>query len=92
MAPTCSSNATYFATLNECVPDTLLALPAFTSAILRQLSCAGGVISTAAQLESMRFCTHVTGSLVITIDVPADYSSLFNIAVIDGWCGHAYFG
>ena len=84
VAPTCPPNSTYYSTIQECVDVSIASLLAFASAIQLQLPCAGGVISTAAQLESLRFCTSITGPLVITVSQPADYTSLHSIASIAG--------
>ena len=84
VAPKCPPNATYFSTLQQCVSTSISSLPAFSVSIQLQLPCAGGAISTPAQLESLRFCTSITGSLVITVSQPADYSALHDIASIGG--------
>jgi len=47
--------------------------------------CDGGVIQTKFDLERLRFCQVVTGSLDIELyDVSADFSALFDIRTIQG--------
>ena len=86
--PTCPPNSSYFATLSECFEDTLTALPAFETAILLQRTCPGGIINTTEQLEALRFCTTISGSLIITINEPADFTSLHDIHFVTGWRGY----
>ena len=83
----CDANSTYYSIINECMPQSLVSLPAFGSAITQTLSCPGGMVSTAAQLEALRYCYTITGSLTITVNEATDYdfTALYDIAIIQGW-------
>lgn len=49
------------------------------------LPCRGGLIATIADLEALRYCQAVNGSLSIQINDPAaDFSALYDVSVIQG--------
>ena len=85
VALSCTGNATFFSSIYACVPSSIVSLPSFLPSFLAGKQCAGQTVSTTAQLEGLRFCTSVTGALTVTVDdAEADYSSLFDIATING--------
>ena len=89
----CESGSTYFASIDECVPVSLSSLPAFVQSISSSRPCFGGIITTALQLEALRFCTVITSSLVIALSEElADYTALYDIATIQGGGCRIVFG
>ena len=65
--------------------DVVLDSPSFSEELLRVKSCRGRVVGTAAQLETLRFCNVIEGSLTITVtDVEADFDALRGITAISG--------
>ena len=85
IAKNCGSDAVYFPSIDECVSLVYTSMPTFLDAFLTERACAGGVVKSSSDLEGLRFCTHITGGLTITVDdVNADFSSLFDIAEITG--------
>jgi hypothetical protein len=83
---TCSASQTYFATIDECIANSISSQPSFLEALLLTKRCPGGVIRTAEQLEGLRFCHVINGSLVLNLDSPSTNftSALFDIETITG--------
>ena len=83
----CAASAAFFASIDACVPNSIVSLAAFLPSFLAGKQCAGATVDTAAELEGLRYCMHITGPLTLTVDdAAADYSSLYDIASIDGVC------
>jgi hypothetical protein len=83
----CGDDAAYFDSIDECVPLSIAALPAFQAGIQLSKRCPGRVVRTVDDLEAVRFCTIVTGTLVLEVnDAGADFTALHDIDEIQGWC------
>jgi hypothetical protein len=82
---TCNSNQTYFSLIDECVEVEIAVLPMFLDAILVSHVCAGRVVRTLDDLEAIRTCDVINGSLTIALnDANADFTALYDIKVIQG--------
>ena len=87
MALSCPSSANYFSSIHECIPLTIAALPSFLTSITASVSCSNITVRTVDDLEGLRYCGVVKGELRILLsDLTADYSSLYDIATIEGLC------
>ena len=87
MALSCPSSANYFSSIHECIPLTIAALPSFLTSITASVSCSNITVRTVDNLEGLRYCGVVKGELRILLsDLTADYSSLYDIATIEGLC------
>jgi hypothetical protein len=63
----------------------IAALPDFQRAIQLQKICQGGTITTVGQLEALRFCTIINGSIYLEINhVDADFTALQDLEEIQG--------
>ena len=82
----CGANSSYYSIMNECVPQSIASLPAFIEAITYTPTAAGGIISTVAQLEALRYSYIITGPLIITVSdaTEYDFTALYDIAQIQG--------
>ena len=62
-------------------------MPVFIHSIIFKTPCSFGnvTVQTADDLEALRYCSVLDGSLTIAItDLTADYSALYDIATIQG--------
>ena len=85
VTPTCGAGASYFSAIDECVPLSIASSPVFLASFEVAKHCTGGVISTVAQLEGLRFCDTVTTELIISVnDAGADFSALRDMEIIMG--------
>ena len=85
ITPTCAAGYHYFPTIDECLPLSLVAMPLFLSAITRIKVCNGSVVRTIGDLEGLRYCNQVNGSLLIYLnDSSADFKALYDIPSISG--------
>ena len=87
LALTCGSDTSYFSSIDECVPLSIAATPAFLQSITFKTPCNFGnvTVKTVDELEGLRFCGIISGSLSIAVnDLTADYSALYDIATIQG--------
>ena len=66
------------------MPSGLLGNSEFLSVIYRERRCAGGVVSTAAGLQALRFCTVIDGDLELRGLNTSDYAPLRWINTIEG--------
>ena len=75
----------YFSDIHECVALNIAGMLAFLDALLTSRVCMGGVIRTLIELEALRYCNIIIGSLTIAVNaITADYSSLYDIETITG--------
>ncbi len=82
---TCQSGTSYFESIDECVPNAIASLSMFLSAFTRVVTCSGGIVRTQDDLERLRFCNVVQGSLVVHVeDLAADFTALYDISSIQG--------
>ena len=86
LALACGSDASYFSSIDECIALSIAAVPAFLQSITFTKPCSGNVtVRTVDELEGLRYCGSLTGSLTIGVsDLTADYSALYDIATIQG--------
>ena len=85
VALSCDSSSYYFSSIFECVPLSIASTQAFRTAYQQVKTCGGGVVSSTSQLEALRFCQAVNGSLTITVnDTTADFSAMYDIGTIAG--------
>ena len=83
---TCSSGQTYFSLIDECVSAGFAAMPAFLDALLVFHVCPGRVVRTLDDLEALRTCDTINGSLTIALnDANADFSALYDVEIIRGF-------
>jgi hypothetical protein len=81
----CASGWHFLRQLRECIPEHIFHTNAFSRAVRQERRCQGGLISTLPDLEALRYCDHIQGSLTITVDdVAADFTALHNIISIQG--------
>ena len=82
----CPFQQTYFASIDECVPDDIASTQAFIDNINIDVSCPTlGLYRTAADIQSLRYCNRITGSLIIdSTDADVDFSALYDITIIEG--------
>ena len=62
-------------------------MPVFIHSIMFKTPCSFGnaTVQTADDLEALRYCSVLDGSLTIAVpDLTADYSALYDIATIQG--------
>ena len=82
----CTTNQTYFSLIDECVDVIYAAMPAFLEALLVGHVCPGRVVRTLDDLEALRTCDTINGSLTIAVnDANADFTALYDIEVIEGF-------
>lgn len=87
MAQHCGSNAKYFSLIDECVPLSIASSDVFLNAFTSSGNTCSppGPIVTVADLEALRYCGYVNGSLTIAVkDSSADFSALRDIEIISG--------
>ena len=84
MALSCDSNATYYASIDTCVPLDIVALPLFLASFLAVKTCNGGTVATSDDVEALRYCRAISGGLTISVSGTADYTALYDIASISG--------
>ena len=85
IAQPCDSTSKYLDLIDECVPLSIAALSAFAAPFLAPKRCMGGVVAPALALEALRFCSVITGQLIITVDdTAADFSALQDIRSVAG--------
>ena len=81
----CAVNETFVAAIRLCVPLQFFTLPALYNAITHVNTCPGGVFTTRAQLERLRFCGVVTESIVIdNLTEEIDPTVFWDIEIING--------
>jgi hypothetical protein len=80
----CGSNATYFASIDTCVPSSILALPSFLSSFQSVKTCSGRTVATSDGVEALRYCRAISGGLTISVSGTADYTALYDIASVSG--------
>ena len=87
MARNCDNSAKYFSSIDECVPLSIASSTVFLDTFTSSVNpCSpSGPIETVADLEALRYCGYVNGSLTIAVkDSNADFSALRDIQVISG--------
>ncbi len=87
LAKSCDSNSQYYAAIDQCVSNAIAALPAFSQSFNQApRTCTRNyAITTAADLEGIRYCSVISSSLIIAVsDLNADYTALFDIKTIMG--------
>ena len=86
LALACGSDASYFSSIDECIALSIAAVPAFLQSITYLRPCSGNVtVRTVDELEGLRYCGSLTGSLTIGVsDLTADYSALYDVETIQG--------
>ena len=81
----CPIGERYFSTIDECIPDAITLLPDFPRAFVLNKTCEGRLVASQSQLDSLRFCIIINGSLTLAVgDVSADFSALHDITAIEG--------
>ena len=85
VGPICDKGSSSFTEINECVPEAIVADPVFLSSFRVAKTCHGGLISTTAALEALRFCNIIDSELIVDVDdTMADFTSLHDITSIAG--------
>ena len=87
LIPSCNATTTYNAAIDQCVSNAVAALPAFPQSFNQApRTCTRNyAITTAADLEGIRYCSVISSSLIIAVNDPnADYTALFDIKTIMG--------
>ncbi len=65
--------------------------PSFLPAFQREKRCFGSIVRTVAELEGLRFCEVIVGSLTIEVeDASADFTALHYIRAIEGCVVNAH--
>ena len=86
----CLADSEYFSLIYECVPSSISSSPVFVAAYTGSRVCAGGNVTTAAQLAGYRYCNVISSDLVIsTIDADADFGALFDVDTFQGFRNHS---
>jgi hypothetical protein len=83
----CGSTARYFAELDECVPNTISETLEFLNSLIAVVNVCNvdGPIVTAADVEALRYCEAIKGSLILSVTDPnADLTALTDLRVISG--------
>ena len=81
----CDAGSSYFKSLDACVTDELVGSSAFAAAFQTQRVCGDAVVQQASELEALRFCDAINGSLAIEVgDKAADLMALRNIETVRG--------
>jgi hypothetical protein len=81
----CDAGTSYFKSLDACVADELVGSSVFAAAFQTQRVCGDAVVQEASELEALRFCDVINGSLVIEVgDKAADFTALRNIERVRG--------
>ena len=82
---TCGAGQAYFSSIYECVSLDIASLPAFLASFQVTKTCDGGMVTTTAGLENLRFCNTVGAGLTISVTDPsADYTALRDVDAIMG--------
>ena len=86
MAKSCDESASYFGSVHECIPQQVVASAHFTETLSARKVCSGDrLISSVVELERLRFCDVLDGSLTITLfDLRVGYDALDSVAEIRG--------
>jgi len=86
VAKSCGESASYFASVHECIPQQVVASRHFTETLSARKVCSGDrLVSSAVELERLRFCEVLNGSLTITLfDTRVEYDALDSVAEIRG--------
>ena len=85
IALNCPLGETYYSGIYECVPNAIASNPQFLLAYATVSPCNGGIVDTAAALETLRFCQIVLSPIELTVnDSNADYSALYDIQRVTG--------
>jgi hypothetical protein len=80
----CVPGTAWVSALCACIPSPVIADPEFISVVYRQRTCPGGLVTRAAELERLRFCTVISGDLDLRHLAATDYSALHSIHTIQG--------
>ena len=82
----CPYTQSYFAAIDECVPEAIAANQAFIDNINIDVICTPlSSYRTAGDIQSLRYCNRITGSLIIeNTDTGVDFSALYDITIIEG--------
>ncbi len=81
----CGPFATYFASLDICVPLDVSNTKDFIDAIQVENICLGDRVDSLFKLEQLRFCSSIITALEISLNDPdADYTALRDIRVLFG--------
>ena len=89
MVPDCATDARYYSSIDECIPLSIASSDGFLSSFGSSVNdCSpSGPIRNLADLEALRYCDTIVGSLVVEVNDPgADFSVFRDIEVITG-CG-----
>jgi hypothetical protein len=83
----CEEGSKYFQSIHECVAFDVAASVSFVKAFKMTKLCDGDrSIETLEELESLRYCNVIEGSLRIEVhDEDADFSAIEGIERIEGW-------
>ena len=86
MAKSCGESASYFGSVHECIPQQVVASAHFTETLSARKVCSGDrLISSVVELERLRFCEVLDGSLTITLfDTRVEYDALDSVVEIGG--------
>lgn len=79
------------AAVHACMDRELLETEAVRSALVWARECPGGIFTTAAALQRLRFCDHVQGSLLLAgLHEPIDPTVFWDIDSVDGRHGQTH--
>ena len=81
--PVCGPNSTYFSTIDECVSVDISSSSSFRDPFAAINTCLGGEITSAFDLERLRFCHRVLGNLTISV-YNTDYTGIRDLQTIEG--------
>jgi hypothetical protein len=80
-----SPNSTFVAAIYACVDINLIAQDQFRQVLLHLQTCSGGVFTNESQLQALRFCNIVQGSIIIeNMEKSFDATVFWDIETIEG--------
>ena len=88
MVPDCAGDARYYSSIDECIPLSIASSDGFLNSFGSSVNhCSpSGPIRNIADLEALRYCDTVVGSLVVEVNDPgADFSVFRDLQVITGF-------
>ena len=84
-AKSCDTGQTYFSLIDECVDAAIGVSPSLLRALTDGHVCPGRVVRTLDDLEAIRTCDTINGSLTIALnDANADFTALYDVETIRG--------
>ena len=81
----CDAGSNYFSKLDACIPIVIASKSEFLESFQISKVCFGAMVQSLRDLESLRYCSLILGTLEIIVDdATADFTALWDITEITG--------